>query len=58
MLRKIFQRTPILSGEDVTVKREEIRAFFHATLDLTEQLFDTLAGDEAYFKNRFHCAIH
>ena len=50
MLRNIFQRTPILSGEDVTVKRQEIRAFFHATLDLTEQLFATLAGDEAYFK--------
>ncbi len=39
MLQQLFNRTPLLSGEDVAVKREEIRAYFHATLDRTELLF-------------------
>jgi hypothetical protein len=48
--RRLFPRTPILSGNNVEAKREEIRRYFHATLDRYEQLFETLHGDEAYFK--------
>jgi len=48
--RRLFPRTPDLSGDNVEAKREEIRHYFHATLDRYEQLFETLHGDEAYFK--------
>lgn len=46
-----FQRTPLLNGEDVERKREEIRSYFHTTLDRYEQLFQTLRNDEAYYKS-------
>ena len=50
MPEQLFQRSPILSGDDIAAKREEIRTYFHTTLDRYEQLFETLEGDEAYFK--------
>ena len=50
MPKLLFPRTPVLSGDNVAAKREEIREYFHATLDRYEQLFETLQGDEAYFK--------
>ncbi len=43
-------RTPRLIGEDAEMKRREIRAYFHATFDRYEQLFDVLTCDEAYFR--------
>ena len=49
MPEQLFQRTPILSGDDIAAKREEIRTYFHTTLDRYEQLFETLDGYEAYF---------
>jgi 5-histidylcysteine sulfoxide synthase/putative 4-mercaptohistidine N1-methyltranferase len=45
----LFPRTPLLGGDDPEAKRREIRAYFHATSDLYEQLFETLASDEAYY---------
>lgn len=45
-----FQRTPTLDGTDVEAKREEIRAYFHASLDSYELLFETLRTDEAYYE--------
>ncbi len=45
----LFQRTPILDGGDPEAKREEIRRYFHTTLDRYESLFETLASDEAYY---------
>jgi len=50
MPQLLFQRTPLLDGDDVNLKREEIRRYFHATLDCYEQLFETLRNDEAYYK--------
>lgn len=47
---QLFPRTPVLSGRDAEAKREEIRNYFHATLDCYEQLFETLQGEEAYYK--------
>lgn len=35
-------RTPLLLSDDPEEKREEIRRYFHATFDKTEQLFDLL----------------
>ncbi len=45
----LFQRTPILDGGDPETKREEIRRYFHTTLDRYELLFATLVSDEAYY---------
>lgn len=49
-VRSLFQRTPLLDGSDAGLKREEIRGYFHTTFDRYEQLFETLAQDEAYFR--------
>lgn len=49
MTPALFQRTPLLAGDDPEAKRQEIRAYFHATLDRYEALFETLASDEAYY---------
>src|SRR5665648_480443 len=45
----LFQRTPLLSGNDADAKREEIRAYFLATFTRYEQLFEMLASEQAYF---------
>jgi len=46
---EFFQRAPLLIGEDIAAKREEIRNYFHTTLDRYEQLFETLRNDDAYY---------
>ncbi len=43
-------RTPLLDGNDINAKREEIRTYFHNTFDCYNQLFETLSNDEAYYK--------
>ena len=50
MAQRLFNRTPLLSGDDTADKKKEIREYFHATLDRTELLFETLHGEEAYFQ--------
>lgn len=50
MSQPLFQRTPLLDGDDINLKRSEIHNHFHATLDCYEQLFETLRSDEAYYK--------
>lgn len=42
-------RTIILNQGDVEAKREEIRQYFHATFTLDEQLYETLAAEEAFY---------
>ena len=46
---RLFERTPVLSGNDAEAARREIREYFLATFDRYEQLFETLAGDQSYF---------
>ena len=46
----LFPRTPLLAGTDVEAKRAELLAYFHATFDRYESLFEVLACDEAYFR--------
>ncbi len=41
--------TVLLDGSDVEAKRREILAYFHKTFAIYEELFDTLADDEAFF---------
>lgn len=50
MSNQRFPRTPNLAGGHAEDKRREIRDYFHATFDRYEQLFEVLAGDEAYFR--------
>ena len=42
-------RTTILNQGDANEKREEIRQYFHATYSLDEQLYDTLASENAFY---------
>ena len=41
-------RTTILNTGTPDEKRSEIRAYFHKTYSIDEQLYDTLADDEAF----------
>ena len=45
-----FPRSPVLAGNDAEQKRAEILAYFHATFDRYEQLFEVLSCAEAYFR--------
>lgn len=42
-------RTPILNEGYADEKREEIRQYFHATYSLDEQLYETLASEDAFY---------
>jgi len=44
-----FPRSPRLLGDDAEFKREELLAYFHATFDRYEQLFEVLTCDEAFY---------
>lgn len=46
----LFPRTPDLADDDPEATRNQIRVYFQSTFDRYEQLFETLAGDEAWFK--------
>lgn len=48
-MQRRFNRPPLLTGNDVDLKRQEIRDYFHATHDRYEQLFEVLTSDEAYY---------
>ena len=51
MLRRPRLRpSPLLDGSDVEQKRVELLAYFHATFDRYEQLFEVLSCDDAYFE--------
>ncbi len=45
-----YLRTPLLTGDNIDVKRAEIAAYFNATFERYESLFETLASDDAYFQ--------
>jgi 5-histidylcysteine sulfoxide synthase/putative 4-mercaptohistidine N1-methyltranferase len=42
-------RTILLNQGDAHAKREEIRQYFHATFSLDEQLYETLASEQAFY---------
>jgi len=41
-------RTIVLNQGDAEAKREEIRQYFHATYSLDEQLYESLASEQAF----------
>ena len=45
-----YLRTPSLNGADVEAMRAEITAYFNATWERYESLFETLADDRAYYE--------
>ena len=50
MQKHLFARTPVLTGSNAETTRQEIRDYFISTFNRYEQLFETLAGEQAYFK--------
>ncbi len=42
--------TPILKGDDVEAKRQEILDYFHKSFTLYESIFECLANDEAFYQ--------
>ena len=50
MSHHLFPRTPILNGSDVAATRESILAYFIATFSRYEQLFETLANEQAFLQ--------
>lgn len=44
-----YLRTPLLSGNDADAKRQEIAAYFNATWQRYDTLFDTISDDRAYY---------
>ncbi|OYY74131.1 MAG: SAM-dependent methyltransferase [Gammaproteobacteria bacterium 28-57-27] len=54
MLHTMFPRTPVLSEHDVDSMRHVLSDYFHQTFSRYEQLFETLAHDEAYYKKPIH----
>lgn len=53
-MNKISNRSIKLNGNNSSVTREQIRAYFHQTADLYENLFHVLNGDEAYYVKPIH----
>lgn len=49
ILETIVTKTPLLYGDSVTGKRQELRNYFHQTCSLYESLFESINKDEAYF---------
>lgn len=45
-----YMRTPLLTGTDIEAKRAEIKAYYNATSDRYESLFNTIVDDKAYFQ--------
>jgi 5-histidylcysteine sulfoxide synthase/putative 4-mercaptohistidine N1-methyltranferase len=48
--RVTFIPMPSTNGSDSTAKREEIRRYFHATMDTFEQLFTLLKDDSVFYQ--------
>jgi len=46
---RLFERTPVLSGNDAEAARREIREYFLSTFNRYELLFETLSGEQSYF---------
>ncbi|MFW5450701.1 MAG: 5-histidylcysteine sulfoxide synthase [Methylophagaceae bacterium] len=45
-----YLRTPLLTGDNSEAKRKEIAAYFNATFERYESLFETLVGDRGYYQ--------
>ena len=53
-MSKISNRSIILNCNNISVTREQIRAYFHQTSDLYESLFQSLNSDEAFYVKPIH----
>jgi 5-histidylcysteine sulfoxide synthase/putative 4-mercaptohistidine N1-methyltranferase len=49
-LKNYHSYPPLLSGESIEIKREEIRAYFHNSYDLFERLFDLLKDESVFYR--------
>lgn len=46
----LVTQMPLLTGDDIEAKRQEILDYFHHSFTLYESLFECLASDEAYYQ--------
>ena len=53
-MNKLKNRSLVLNSNNTSVTREQIRAYFHQTSDLYENLYQTLKNDEAYYVKPIH----
>lgn len=53
-MNKHLNRSIVIHGNNASVIREQIRAYFHETSDLYESLFQTLTSDEAFYVKPIH----
>ena len=53
-MSKLSNRSILLNGNNTSVTREQIRAYFHQTSDLYESLFQSLNSDEAFYVKPIH----
>lgn len=50
MLSRIKSRSVGLTGANAQEKREEVRKYFHRTMDVYENLFEVITDDQAFFE--------
>ncbi len=51
---KLTNRSVVINSNNQSTTREHIRAYFHQTADLYENLFNVLKNDEAYYIKPIH----
>ncbi|KAG5490457.1 hypothetical protein JKF63_00577 [Porcisia hertigi] len=57
--RSLFlQRSPTVDGGDPVAKMEEIRNYFHNTMELLEKMFESLSCEESFFVPPIHKLRH
>ena len=49
-MREFSTNPPTLDGNNVALKRQEIRDYFHKTFDLFEKIFEVLKDDEVFYQ--------
>ena len=49
-LKGLYSYPPLLNGENIDEKREEIRTYFHNSYDLFERLFDLLKDESVFYR--------
>jgi len=47
---KVLSRSLVLDGNDLDIKRAEIKAYFQTVYKRYESLFDLIADEDAYFQ--------
>ncbi|QSZ42445.1 5-histidylcysteine sulfoxide synthase [Sulfurimonas aquatica] len=49
-MSKLSRYSPLLYGDSIETKRQEIKEYFHNTFDLFEKVFEVLKDDDVFYK--------